>query len=63
MERLTPRQAQIIRHALIWHDGATLLPDFPGDEQVEITEALDVLRGILFDISELKDKQRQVIGA
>jgi len=44
MITITKDQAQIIRSALIIHDGPSLVPGWPREKQKELTYALDALR-------------------
>lgn len=39
-----PEKARILHEALLGHDGRTLRPDWPGDRQDRLTDALDTLR-------------------
>jgi|GEM_PF-2654351 len=48
---LSPKQAGMIRAALLRHDGETLHPELDRDQASELTAALDALRLILWDIA------------
>jgi hypothetical protein len=51
---LHPADAALIYNALLQHDGRTLCPDWPREQQAALTEALDRLKGMLrpADISD-----------
>lgn len=52
MKGLTKDEAFLIRMALLFHDGETLAPHWEKDKQSELTDALDKLRGLLWDVYE-----------
>jgi len=52
MKNLTPKQAGMIRAALLRHDGLSIHPELNHDQANELTAALDALRLILMDIAD-----------